>query len=622
MPSILLVLLMAQPPTVAFDGPSVRDSWFERRAEAVMAEQLSQGGFAVRRSGALTPPGPNDLVVTLRSKPSRVEAGRTTVTLSVKTKGARKVEGSVKGPASDLERLVAALSRRVAGPNTVAAAVGAPRPLPFLVHRELGRAEVRLENGRLRQAMLAYDRAGQRAKVDPVPAAIEGRRRAFQRLVHAGQTQLGDRTTLAAATAERAAIETRRRNRKEAIRAWKSFLRYTDRHAERWTLRGRLSPGARLHTALGRYALASNGRIWRLDARAGVVESVRKGEGMVALLGDEALHMKDGVLSRQDRGGAIRWRRRLPIEGPRRVLATSGFIGVLGDRRVVWADAGLGHLGQISRGTPPLASSAGGVLVWIPPRTDGAEGQVALLRPGKSTPTWRKGAPPVQAALLTRDRVVLHTDQGLQLLRTSDGSMAWPIRKWPHDIRWLHASGRYATYVDDEDTIHIVDILSGRLSGACRGPGRPIGATTQSEGIAVLFESGDLFQLDRDGQLLDRSRPPGRALQLVDGHPLVPGPIVLTTEGLFAYGEVRTGALRDVDGLIALAELLQAEGRSEEALRLATFVAVASAGRVSKAELLRASLLRTSDNEAAAVRAQQRAEQARDLTQPLPYFGR
>ncbi|MEO1338443.1 MAG: hypothetical protein AAFV29_22565, partial [Myxococcota bacterium] len=201
------------------------------------------------------------------------------------------------------------------------------------------------------------------------------------------------------------------------------------------------------------------------------------------------------------------------------------------------------------------------------PRPD-ARGAIGLLRPGKRTPAWRQAISGVREARLTRERAVLATDAELHILRSHNGKPARSARAWSSELRLLHADGRYGTATDDRSQIVLIDILTGQKTGRFEGPSRPKAALTLRDGVAVLFESGDLFQLDREAKVIDRARPPGRPLQLVQGHPLSPGPIVVTTEGVFAYSEIRASTVRDVDAYLALARRLYSTGRGPAALRL------------------------------------------------------
>ena len=621
MSALLLAIAMVPVPTLAFEPPAESDGWILDRAEAVMAEQLRDLGYTVRSSSALTPARQDDVRLRLRSSPARVERATTSMTLMVEASGWTRAVAKIKGPAESLDRLTAALAaslaRRLGAQDTTAIDL-VEVPLPFIVHRQLGRAASRFADGQVRQAMLAYDQAGRAAKVAPLPSAIAGRRRAFQSLVDAGTARFEQRAELALASAETAEVATRKQDTAGARRAWASFLRYTDEYAERWRLPAALPFGARLIADRGDYLLSTRRRSWKISARTGVPSAERRTRrGLVSIIGSETLHLSNRVLSRRTARGRVRWRLRLPIAPVQDgVLTTSGLVGVLGGDTVVWADAGLGHLGQISRLTPPLATSSGGVLVRLPRQSDIGTEQIGLLRPGKRTPAWRATLPPVHQAKLTRDRVAVISDEGLHLLRTHNGRPARPLRAWPEKARWLHVSGRYGTAVR-ENRVLLFDVLAGRQTGECVGPSRPKAAITISEGVAVLFESGDVLQLDREGQILDRARPPGRPIQLVEGHPLAPGPIVLTTEGVYAYAEVRAGLLRDVDAYLALAQTMAASGDVDSALRLAGAVARRAAGRVAEAERLREALLIRRDRHEAADRARLRAIAASDPTVAL-----
>ena len=628
MSAFFLLVAMAPAPILAFEPPPDAGSWIQHRAEALMTDRFRRSGFEVRASRSLTPPDPQaEVVLRVRTIPERIERGTTPMTLELAARGRWQRTERVKGPADNLERLAAALSDRLLS------RLGQPRktaegtvetPLPFLVHRQLGRAAIRLDKGQVRQAMLAFDQAGRSARVGPLPTAVRGRRRAFQILVASGASRFEVRSELARASVERAQVAARKKDVASARRAWSSFLRYTDDYALRWRLPARLGSSARLISHRGDYVLRDGRTSWRIAARTGVAsDAVPTAAGMIGALGKETLHLVDRVLSRRTERGRIRWRLRLPYApSASGVLSTSGFIAVMGPKTVAWVDEGFGTLGQASRRTPPITASPGGVLVRLPGLKGTSTEEIGLLRPGKRTPAWRVALPAVQHARMTRDRIALVSEEGLHLLRTHNGRAARPVREWPKDARWLHAAGRYGTAVVGGMQLVVYDILAGRATGRFEGPGRPLAAITTTEGVAVLYRSGDLFHLDRDGRVLDRARPPGRPLQLVEGHPLAPGPVALTTEGIYAYSEMRSAAMRDVDGFLALAKTLADGGHARDALRIATAIASASAGRVAAAERLRAVLLADMGRPQAAARARQRAAIAADPTRPLSPLGR
>ncbi len=279
------------------------------------------------------------------------------------------------------------------------------------------------------------------------------------------------------------------------------------------------------------------------------------------------------------------------------MVQAGGMLGVLGERSVAWIDVSLGKVAQVAEAIP-LASGPGGVLARM-------QAEVALLRPGQKAPAWRAEVGAVTATALTRDRALLLTEAGLVLLRTHDGRPVRPPLPLP-GARLVGGDGRYFVFESDEQVI--VDVLGGELTARLKGPGKAVDAVTSGEGLAILFEAGDLLFVDRDGKLLDRAWAPGRPQKLFKGHPEAPGPVVASSAGLFAFAEV---AYRDVDALLDLARVRQAEGQAAEALRLADAVARWGAGRAQEAERLRASLLQAQPKTQAEARA------AAPMHQPL-----
>ncbi|MEM7675750.1 MAG: hypothetical protein AAF449_07065 [Myxococcota bacterium] len=617
MSALFVLLAVASPPSLAFDQPKNAPGWIQARAETVLRRQLLRRGIPSRPSLSLASPGPSDAVVNLELTPKRVERAMQSIQIRVRLSKPR-AQFSVRGSAANLSTLLSGLADRVASVHGKRkAAFIDDSPLPFIVHRELGKAAIRLRKEKIRQAMLAFDRVGRRAKTGPMPDAHRGRRRAFQALVHQGQARLDARSDLAVAAAERAEVATRQRQGRQSQQAWESFLRYTDNYAERWRVRANFSDGARLFEANDSYALVGGDRRWSLDPRTGFVDEGAKTEaGVIDVWGEEALHLSGRRLMRRRPDGSIRWTAELPAVPAREdgVFVTSGVIGVVGATSVAWLDAGLGQRGQVATDVKPLAASPGGVLVVLP-RPD-ERGAIGLLRPGKRTPAWRTTVANVWQARLTRERAVLATDDALHILRSHNGSPARSAIRWRVGHRLLHAEGRYGTATDDRRTVVLIDILTGQKTGEIEGPGRPRAALTLRDGVAVLFDTGDLFQLGREAKILDRARPPGRPLQLVRGHPLSPGPIVVTTEGVFAYTEVRSSTLRDVDAYLAMARWFQANGRESVALRLLSSVIDRGAGRIAEAKTLRAQWLATSNHPDAKAFAQS-AARARDATEPM-----
>jgi hypothetical protein len=588
----------AAPVTVAVspERPAPEEAhWYEVRAARVLGHQLTLlGGWVadVAPADALT------AVVAVR--PQEVERSQADVSVSVALRqGKRTHRLEAKGKAEDLDRLAARLARETlvfagAPPPESAAALLPVTRLPFAVHRFLGRAEVRLRRGDVRQAALMYGRAQELVSGLWVPEAFSGRHAAEAALVAEGQQEPGAKRELAASAAERALVAVKNGRGDVALESLASFLRYTPDQALRWAWRAPVG-AAPVVTRRTPWLVAAGAAHFDLDPRTGVARAVGAQPGLVVgTVQDDWLVLKGRDLVRQMPSGERRWSLRLPsAPGPGGTVLTSGLFGVLGEDSVAWIDASIGSLGQVARPVVPLACGAGGALALIPGADAGAGVEVALLRPGKKTPAWQTPVVGARDTALTRDRVVLVAEAGLVLLRSHDGKPLRAPLEIPAGARLLGAEGRYAALADPEGRVVIVDILAGERTATVQGPGRPVAADTTGQGVVLLFEGGDVLFLDRDGRMVERAWVPGAPQALLQGNPVTPGPVVVTGAGLFALADVdpQAGLQRDVDAELMVAELLAARGETTAALGVVTGVAQRGAGRVGAAELLRAQLL-------------------------------
>jgi hypothetical protein len=295
---------------------------------------------------------------------------------------------------------------------------------------------------------------------------------------------------------------------------------------------------------------------------------------------------------------------------------------ILGEHAVAWIDLSLGTLGQIAEGVEPLALGAEGVLV----RRAGKKGkELGLLRPGKKTPAWAvEETSPTLEAHLVPGRVLLLGAEGLLILDALNGKPRSAALKTGAGARWVGADGRFAVLALPGGSIQSFDVLGGSPAAKLAGPGKPIAEISTSTGLAVLFDTGDLFAFDRDGVVLDRVRVPGTPLELRHGHALAPGPVVLSTRGVFAFADVpEAGTPRDVDVILRLAGVLDEAGERDAALELLEAWLIRPTGRVAELELLRAKLLSKAADPAskeAAGWAETRAAEARRLDAPLPRY--
>lgn len=637
------------PPTVAvveFASPGAEAgsdaTWAALRVSDVVALHLERLGATVRSRPFVVDTkdlaaAKLDAVVRGRVTPVDSDDDELTIDLEVQTKaGTKRVR--IAGVARELEAhtIRAALFaaeqaglERPAGIDALLEQVGHV----FAVHRFLGLAELRYQRGRYRQAAVMFDRARTYRREVFVPEAIFGRARAEGALLATGQSS-SDRSSLAASAAERAEVDGQRGRYDEAKEGWMSFLRYTRARAKRWVLQ--LPLGER-PVVVGRkkgwvvQARRGVGERWTFDPRTGtIVDRGPPVRGLVAAASDQLITLDRGRMARLDEDLRPRWSVKLPLQlpkdaGPERIELTSGLVGVKGDDAVVWLEVSFGKVGQLALEVVPLASSAGGVVVLARPKGSGDTLEVALLRPGKRTPAWRTPLEEPTDVLMTRDIVVIVTPEGLVLLRTYNGKpVKAPIPLGPSP-RLLGAARRYGCVGYEDGSVEVIDIVAGEKTATIRGPAKPVACDTTADGVALAFESGDVIFYDRDGKLLDRAHVAGRIIGVERGHPEAPGPIVVTSEGLFSLAEIpiEQSRLRDVDGMVALANLLEHEKDDAGALAVATWVAMTSAGRVKEAEQLRARLLEKRDDPAskraakwARVRSRAAAEPAQAL---LPF---
>lgn len=611
------------------EAPTDEARWYELRVAERVGEHFELLGWV-----PLERPAARALEVTVRAKPADVDRSRDEVTLELSARrGKARVTRRVKGRAQEIDALTGELvlgaleALDLELPPGAKASVPAWR-YPFSVHRFLARASVRMWRGEHRQAALMYGRAQEMLDRVWVPEAFEGRHRAEAYLVTLADGDPNAKRDLARAAAERAEIAFRDHHPARALRALESFLRYAPSRALRWQRRLDLGDAV-LRTRRAPWSLAPDPKtLWRLDPRTGVLAARGPGRpGLVDVLQKDLVTLEGRTLARFEPDGRARWTLRLPaIPGPGGTVTTSGLLGVLGEDTVAWADLSVGELGQVASGVVPLASGVGGVVALVPGEDGASKGpDLALLRPGKKTPAWRRSVAGVRATAMTRDRVVVVADEGLLLLRSHDGKPAREPLPMAQGARILGARGRYAGVAEGDGRVAIVDILAGERTATVEGPGRPVAAQTTRAGLAVLFESQDLVFFDRDGRMIDRAWVPGRPVALYAGSPVTPGPVVHTNLGLFALSEVDGEAAlgRDVDGALAAARALLELDNPQAALRLATAVAAAGAGRVGDAEALRARILGAradAPSAAAAARAQARAERAKSAERTLGPF--
>lgn len=630
----LLALIAAPPPPAVtvldLTQEADEESWLPSRLSDVLARRLSLLGVSVqeRRFGRLG----GDVVVSGRVQPGSADQEGDRITIGLRVRTASGIEEkTVRGRAGEIDRLASKLAVWVAttvgAPPTKAAQVLLEETAthPFAVHRFLGQAERRLEAREALRAVVAFDRAAAFGDRGAVPEAIEGRFRAEGAKVALRSGTFGSRADLAAAAAERASVALRHDRTKEAKEALLDVLKYTSERALRYRIAVPFK-GARRALVVGRdkrwllQVDTSPEGLLTIHPPTGTILDVGPGRaGLVGVASQHHLTLVDRVLSRVDPKAGLVWKVAVPLRPrPRgeRVLFTEGSLGVLSNDGVAWVEVGLGGLGQVATRVKPLAHGAAGILVTT------AKGKVALLRPGKKTPAWSAPNAGVVAAALTTDRAVLLKPKELVILRTYNGEVAKTLEA-PQGGRLLSAHARYACVAEEKRT-HVFDILAGEKTATIDGPGPPMDCYAGTGGVTVLYETGDLIFFDRDGRMQDRALVDGHPMHLVRGSPIAPGPVAVTDRGLFAFADLGDEPmLRDVEVMIRLAELEAKTGNTEAALRLANHVAHRSAGRIARAEMLRARLYRGMKGAAyqkAAAAAAARCRAAEHPTSALPRF--
>lgn len=494
---------------------------------------------------------------------------------------------------------------------------------PLAVHRFLGLARAHLDAGNYRKAMVMYDRAAEMVKIGALPEAIEGRLLAEGELAARGEATFGARADLAPPAAVRAEVALKKGDDREAMRAFEGYLRATPDRALRFVVEAPLEKATTTFLATGSTWILQSGegerKRLRIESRTGAVLSRELGlRGLLSLIGGDSLVLEQKTMSRIDENGRAKWKLALPVapKAQLTVETAGGVAGVLAEHEVIWVETSFGELGQRAKGVTPIASSAAGVLVVTKP------GELALLRPGKKTPAWTAPSGEVLDAALTGDRVLLVQRTELVFLRSHDGKEAGrPIPLPTPAAKIAGADGRYAVIDLGEGGSMLVDVLGAEQTARLIGPGAPLAAYTAANGVALAFSTGDLIFYERDGRVLDRLKVPGKIIDLVPGNPLVPGPVAVTSRGLYAYAEVPSDRrMRDIDAMLELAAVLIRMGETKAALRLTEHVAARSLGRVERAETMRAELLEKKGDREAAKIARERAEAAKDPSKALPPY--
>lgn len=561
-----------------------RGGWIERRILHALGEHLDHMNLPVVEASAAAAFGRAALsgrAVSVRVEPAEVDRADVVIRAELSLDGRKTA--TARGPAATLDTLAsrlaiglaAALGREVS--REEASRFGSV-PLPFSVHRLIGRAEGRAQTGDLRRALLSLERALERAPTGSVETLIAARR------IRLGMGE--ERPELVAAARERARDAKRRGRLEEALAATRDALRFGAKPRVRWRLdlptgEHRFAVGEdRIWLLRGSRWLTIGARSGFLDDRgraAGPIEGVVKGELLMRRPG----RGKVSRLIRMAPDGRPRWDLRLGEKTARVEVSGAGHIAVVGTARWAWVEE---SVGTKTRGMGiPLAVGEVGALVEKGP------GRVALVRPGRTAPTWTASVSgPIRATRLTRAKALLLTPNGLTILDAHDGALR-KIEGVPTDMRLLGARGRHAA-LGMGTRVLLVDVLAGAVTAEVRTPSMALGAHAGAFTISVLCVDGEVLHWDPDGLLIDRARVKGNPVGILAGPPEAPGPLVETRREIVAFSEVLPDDHTDVDLLLDSAQMAHGLGQTEAARRLVGWVRRRGYGRLDRAESLEARL--------------------------------
>jgi hypothetical protein len=220
-------------------------------------------------------------------------------------------------------------------------------------------------------------------------------------------------------------------------------------------------------------------------------------------------------------------------------------------------------------------------------------------------------------------RVILLGRAQLLILDSQNGKQRKDPIAVEKGARLVGADGRYLV-IEEPKGLALIDVLGGQKTASIRGPASAVAALSAGAGVAIAFMSGDVIEFDRDGVVLDRDRVEGTPITMRRGSPLAPGPVVISTRGMWAFGDPPDASkTRDVEAMLKLSSALEALGQRKAALAMLDDALIVPRGRVVELESARAKLLRKFADKAhdlAAAWAEERAQAAKDPTKPLPRF--
>lgn len=557
--------------------------WIERRLLSAVGERLDRLDLTVVAARATAAFGRAALpgrTISVRVEPPAADRAGVHIKTEIRLDGTTTARA--EGPASDLDamatQLALAVARAVeASPPARAEARLRARQLPFSMHRLLGRGEGRAQTGDYRRALLSYERALERSPFSHLETLVSAKRM---------RLGLGQRRPeLVEAALERARDAERRGACDEALAALRDAIRFGAKPRVRWRLA--LPKGKRDFVAQGhQWWFLRRDRWLEISAASGFFEDRGRARGsIVGIVKKELLtldlHRERARLARVTLDGRPRWQVTLPKSTSHEIkLSGAGQIAVLGRDRVRWIEESVGSMTRATLGRPLGVGEVGALIERRP-------GQVALLRPGRTAPTWTASvAASIRDARLTAAKALVLSEDALHVLDVHDGR----ARHIPAaDTRFLGAHGRHAALGRGSEVV-IVDVLAGAVRARVIGPDRAVAAHAGAFAVSVAFANGEVLHWDPDGILLDRAQVRGSPRRVFSGPAEAPGPAVETDLEIVAFSDVLPDDRTDMDLLLDAARLFADDGDPDTALELLGWIRRQGAGKLDSAARMAASI--------------------------------
>lgn len=603
------------------------DGWVSRRASTLVADKLRSLGVQVRRGGS-----EEEGVYQLEARPGDTQDPAAALTLNWSQRKSGKLEsGRESGDAATLELMAARIAVQWAERAGLKVAPEeaywlAQREAPFSVHALIGAGLAQQEAGDLRRAFMKLEQASTSGG-EFFPEAQRLARSAKHELTGSSEARLLSERELATSALARARGAGAQGRLEEAAVGYRAYASYEPRasrpadvsagvHAERHALH----VGERwCHVETG------VGRAFSLDEGSFEFQELQSRAPLLALFEGDVVRLERGSrLVRAGAKGKPRFSLTLPAQTSVHerlgLPVVRGFGALVGGPKLSWVDLGLGTASTTFEGRV-LAVGDEGVLAW---RGAATGGRLVFFRPGRHQASFEvelEEAP--SSASLTRGRVMIELSGQLYLHDSESGRRRAGPFPVGGGVVHLGSHGRYGAFGQADGRILMLDVLAGEPLGTLEGPGPAVAALGHEHGLALVFASGDLLYVDREGAVADRAQVPGLPLGAAWVGPGDKSILVLSTQGLYFASPPNPDAPRDVDVYLELAELYARAGRKDAALRLATHGARMGAGRIAAFEGLRARLLEGEVDparQAARTAALLRAEAAQNSkTRLLPF---